>query len=60
MIEKRHDSPSRIIWVDIAKGLAILLVVIGHTVQNGIHGAIIRGVIFSFHMPLFFILLAST
>ena len=42
----------RIEWVDIAKGIAILLMVIGHEVPSGL----LYVFIFSFHMPLFFIL----
>lgn len=40
----------RIKWIDCAKGIAILLVIIGHTIVDPL-----RGLIFSFHMPLFFI-----
>ena len=47
-----NSASSRIDWVDLAKGIAILLVIWGHTVTV----PIIRAVIFSFHMPLFFIL----
>ena len=50
-------NPKRIAWIDVAKGVAILLVIIGHTVKFG--GAT-RNVIFSFHMPLFFILSGYT
>ena len=46
MSEKR-----RIGWVDFSKGIAIILVIVGHTINN----PFIRGVIFSIHMPLFFI-----
>ena len=46
----------RVKWVDYAKGVGILLVIIGHTVSN----PVIRGAIFSFHMPLFFILSGYT
>ena len=45
----------RIDWIDFAKGITILLVIIGHTVNGWI-----RGTIFSFHMPLFFILSCAT
>ncbi len=45
----------RIEWIDCAKGFAILLVIIGHTVKGDL-----RGAIFSFHMPLFFILSCAT
>ena len=47
----------RIDWIDIAKGIAILLVIIGHTVK---FGSMTRNFIFSFHMPLFFILSGYT
>ena len=46
----------RIEWIDFSKGIAILLVIIGHTIGN----PIIRGVIFSIHMPLFFIVSGYT
>lgn len=46
----------RLEWVDIAKEIAILLMVIGHEVKN-MH---IYALIFSFHMPLFFILSGYT
>ncbi|MDD6400745.1 MAG: acyltransferase family protein [Lachnospiraceae bacterium] len=39
-----------------AKGITILLVIVGHCEIN----KIIRGIIFSFHMPLFFILSSLT
>jgi acyltransferase len=43
-------TTSRIQWIDTCKGIGIFLVVIGHTmIQNNY-----RGVIYSFHMPLFF------
>ncbi len=46
----------RIEWIDFAKGIAILLVIIGHTVSwsGGKWEALVRGGIFSFHMPFFF------
>lgn len=50
-----EKQTGRVGWIDIAKGIAILLVILGHTV-----GKITRGVIFSFHMPLFFILSGTT
>lgn len=43
---------NRITWIDIAKGIGIFLVVLGH---NSIPPSIF-GYIFSFHMPLFFFL----
>jgi fucose 4-O-acetylase-like acetyltransferase len=57
--------PSRTLWVDYARGIGILLVVYGH-VARGLHGAglfsddrvfsIIDSVIYTFHIPLFFLL----
>lgn len=47
---------TRIQWVDCAKGIAMLLVIVGHTVEQ----PLIRGLIFSFHMPLFFMLSGYT
>lgn len=41
----------RIAWLDIAKGIAILSTIIGHTTT---FGSQLRNIIFSFHMPLFF------
>lgn len=43
----------RISWIDFAKGIAILLVVFGHI---SFLPSPILGVIYSFHMPLFFFL----
>lgn len=44
-------------WIDIAKGLAILLMIIGHELRPQSHLYVL---IFSFHMPLFFILSGYT
>ena len=49
-------AKERIEWIDIAKGITILLVIVGHGTINGV----LRGIIFSFHMPLFFILSSIT
>lgn len=46
---------NRIEWVDCAKGITMLLVIVSHSV----HGAL-RGILFSFHMPLFFMLSCVT
>lgn len=47
------SNNERIFWVDNAKGIAILFVVLGHVsyLPDTIHK-----IIYSFHMPLFFIL----
>lgn len=47
------SKTQRIEWVDIAKGIGILLVILGHSVQ---FGGTFHNLIFSFHMPLFFLL----
>lgn len=44
----------RLDWIDIAKGIAIILVIVGHTVPNP---SPLRHAIFSFHMPVFLFLL---
>ena len=51
-----NNSHDRIVWVDCIKGFAILSVIAGHTFTNHI----LRGLIFSFHMPLFFMLSGYT
>lgn len=52
--------PLRVKWVDSVKGIAILLTIVGHTVSYNLYGSSLRGLIFSFHMPLFFILSCYT
>lgn len=47
----------RIEWIDFAKGICILFMIIGHTYP---HGSPVRDFIFSFHMPLFLILSGYT
>ncbi len=51
------EVKKRILWVDIAKALAILSVPISHTLNLDMT---LRAMIFSFHMPLFFILSGYT
>ncbi len=52
MVEQKVVANSkRIEWIDIAKGLGIILVVLGH---SGIGGGVYRW-LFSFHMPFFFL-----
>ncbi len=48
---------ARIEWVDIAKGIGIILVIFGHSLATG---STLRQLIFSFHMPLFFLLAGCT
>ena len=42
----------RIMWIDIAKGLTLILVVLGHTLRTGF----VRNMVYSFHVPCFFFL----
>ncbi len=50
-----QSSSNREAWIDFAKGITLLLVIIGHTVSG-----VLSGAIYSFHMPLFFILSGIT
>ena len=50
---------NRILWVDIAKGIGIILVIIAHSLVKNQH-IYSRGLIYSFHMPMFFILAGYT
>ncbi len=52
-------------WIDYAKGIGIVLVVYGHLLSSGYHDGLdipghfyelSRNIIYSFHMPLFFLL----
>ena len=54
---KGSNLTDRLNWLDIAKGLAIICTIIGHTVA---FGGRTRNLIFSFHMPLFFLLAGYT
>ena len=60
-MEEKIASRKRVEWVDLVKGVTILLVIAGHTLSpGGKTSSILRGMIYSFHMPLFFILSAYT
>jgi len=50
------SNVNRIEWIDIAKGIGIILVVIGHNFSDGENIIYLRKWIYSFHMPLFFLL----
>ena len=55
VVSCRNSVKSRIIWIDIAKAICIILVVVGHYIPD-VHPAwygVMRSVIYSFHMPLF-------
>ncbi len=46
----------RIEWVDVVKGMAVPLIILGHTAQS----QLIISYVYSFHMPLFFLLSGYT
>lgn len=49
-------AKKRLAYLDIARGISILLVVAGHVISNNYTDHILTKWIYSFHMPLFFIL----
>lgn len=49
-------TDDRLSYLDIAKGLGMFFIVFGHVMKSGM----IRQVVFSFHVPLFFILSGLT
>jgi len=51
-MDERARAQDRLLWVDTAKGLGIILVVAAHVWTRGT----IRDAIYAFHMPLFFLL----
>ena len=55
MIAKERVIDNRIIWIDIAKGIGILAMMFGHSFYGSL-----TPIIYSFHMPLFFILTGFT
>ena len=50
-------AKERILWIDIAKGVAMAAVVLGHTFNGGIPA---HTFVYSFHVPLFFMLAGCT
>ena len=45
----------RLVYIDILRAFAIFLVTLGHVTEYGGYGqGLLHGVIYSFHMPLFF------
>lgn len=49
----QRENRARLRWLDAARGLAMLLVIIGHTVPG--NEAVI-GALYTFHLPLFFVI----
>lgn len=50
------DTQKRLEWIDIAKAIAIMLVVFGHTMRAGTP----QKIVYSFHVPLFFFVSGMT
>ena len=51
------EHTERVAWIDALKGVAMLLVIVGHLIQTNYQSGIanpIFNIIYSFHMPLFF------
>ena len=48
------NEKKRVLWIDVARGIAILLVVLGHCIGNLFNPG--NRFILAFHMPLFFFL----
>lgn len=53
------NSSGRLEWIDVLKCLGMLLVVVGHASEDGAAGTY-RYYIYSFHMPLFFMISGMT
>ena len=51
-----RTQKERITWIDLAKGIAMILVIMGHTLKEGLP----LFLIYTFHMPLFFCLSTIT
>ena len=47
-------NAKRIEWVDVSKVLVIWLMVLGHILEKTGLDAVVRNMIYSFHMPFFF------
>ena len=58
MSKKEGESIQRLDWLDISKGIAIILVIVGHV--SLLKWDPYRKIIFSIHMPLFFIVAGYT
>lgn len=55
MIILKEDVKNRIEWIDTAKGLGLIFVILGH-----LHTPYISSWVYLFHMPLFFFLSGVT
>lgn len=54
-LEKRPSEPNRVAYIDAIKGIGILLMILGHTSIYQLP-VVMHKMIYSFHMPLFFII----
>lgn len=54
---KRAAAKKHLVWLDMAKGIAIALVVLGHCLS---YDDPLRDFVYSFHMPIFFVLAGFT
>ena len=50
---EKQEKTKRIKYIDIARGIAILSVIIGHVCSN--KNGWVRAMLYSFHLPLFII-----
>lgn len=50
----------RLSYIDIAKGFAIFFIVLGHAIVHSLNSHIAFNIIYSFHVPLFFIISGFT
>ena len=55
------DVKKRIDWVDVAKGIAMILVIVVHAEEHFMPGTLVstKIPIYTFHMPLFFFMSGS-
>lgn len=52
-LKMQREKGARLRWLDAARGLAMLLVLIGHTVPGN---DVVIGALYTFHLPLFFVI----
>lgn len=52
MTKMNNREVNRVEWIDVAKGIAIILMILGHCISVD---SWLRLIIFSFHMPFFLI-----
>ena len=55
ILERGQSKSNRIAYIDAAKGIGILLMILGHTGMYGLP-VVMHKMIYSFHMPMFFII----